>query len=490
MERIDIKTNAAAAIALVIACALTALLVGLAALHAAPAYAASTTAGTQTAVTTQAATYSIVFKLNGGKQASGQVTTIAKGKTLKAAKLKAPTRKRYKFAGWYANRALTTKATTLKGVSDASKRTVYAKWTLKSYNIMYNLNGGTFPGSCTKTVGKNKTVKTSALAQPTRKGYSFYGWYTDEGLTKKATKVQGVSDASKRTLYAKWGPVKYVVSYELNGGAFEEAYPTSYKASKGLATLPTPERAGHAFIGWYSDEKLTDHLTAIPANVTGNKLLYARWAERIAVAHRGYTADGAAANSTAAFEAAHHHGYKYVDAEVSFVDGAPVLASTEVVQGQEQGQEPQTQTQTTYVKFADFIQQTCELNDLIPYIELQSDLTRDQVAQLTSIVSNLRRGDYVRWTSSSVDVLKYVQAAFPRASVVLQAPEVTDGTVKAAQELAALGADPSIATDNAHATASAVATCKAAGIPLGIWTIPTSTDLTTYDPYISTFALT
>ena len=84
-----------------------------------------------------AQTKKIVFKLNGGKQASHQKKTVKKNAKLSVKNLKSPTKLGYVFAGWYTNKKCTKKAVYLYGSKKASKRTVYAKWTPKAYPITY-----------------------------------------------------------------------------------------------------------------------------------------------------------------------------------------------------------------------------------------------------------------------------------------------------------------------------------------------------------------
>ncbi len=70
----------------------------------------------------------------------------------------------------------------------------------------------------------------------------------------------------------------YTITYNKNGGtiANESSY-TSYTYGKGL-TLPTPERAGYTFGGWYVNANFTgNRITAVSANETGNKTYYAKW---------------------------------------------------------------------------------------------------------------------------------------------------------------------------------------------------------------------
>lgn len=69
------------------------------------------------------------------------------------------------------------------------------------YAIKYNLRDG-------RNNKKNpsyyySTSKTVKLKKPTRKGYTFKGWYADKKYKKKVTAIKKGS-FGKKTLYAKW----------------------------------------------------------------------------------------------------------------------------------------------------------------------------------------------------------------------------------------------------------------------------------------------
>ena len=83
-------------------------------------------------------------------------------------------------------------------VKTSNKKTATCKVTVP-YTVKYNLNGGTNNKSNpTSYYGKRIT-----LQNPTRKGYSFVGWYSD---SKYKTKVTSFSSGNK-VLYAKWNKV-------------------------------------------------------------------------------------------------------------------------------------------------------------------------------------------------------------------------------------------------------------------------------------------
>ena len=116
-------------------------------------------------------------------------------------------RKGYTFVGWntkangsgtsYTNKARIKNLTSV----DGKKVTLYAQWKRTNYSITYKLNGG-------KNSSKNPdsyTIKTSTitLKKPSRKGYTFVGWYSDKKYKNKVTKIKKGS-TGKVTLYAKW----------------------------------------------------------------------------------------------------------------------------------------------------------------------------------------------------------------------------------------------------------------------------------------------
>lgn len=69
----------------------------------------------------------------------------------------------------------------------------------KGNKITYVLNDGTNSPDNPETY----TTDTITLKNPTRKGYSFSGWYTDKDFKTKITTIKGGTDKDY-TLYAKW----------------------------------------------------------------------------------------------------------------------------------------------------------------------------------------------------------------------------------------------------------------------------------------------
>lgn len=76
-----------------------------------------------------------------------------------------------------------------------------ASWTVNSYSIKYEFNGGTAGG----TDKSAYTVETPSFtfSTPTRDGFTFGGWYADAGFTTSITGVT-LGSTGDLTVYAKW----------------------------------------------------------------------------------------------------------------------------------------------------------------------------------------------------------------------------------------------------------------------------------------------
>ena len=81
------------------------------------------------------------------------------------------------------------------------------------------------------------------LPTPTRNGYNFVGWYTDSGLTTAVTLTSGkYKPTSSTTLYAKWTPINYNLTYALNNGTVSPANPSTYNIESSAITLNNPTK--------------------------------------------------------------------------------------------------------------------------------------------------------------------------------------------------------------------------------------------------------
>jgi uncharacterized repeat protein (TIGR02543 family) len=108
----------------------------------------------------------------------------------------------YTFGGWYTTEDFSGDKVTSIAAGSTGNKEFWAKWTATEYDINYNnVNGAANGNPGTYTI--EDAVTLSALG--VRAGYTFGGWYTDEGLT---TAVTGVAIAHGSTgnkeFWAKW----------------------------------------------------------------------------------------------------------------------------------------------------------------------------------------------------------------------------------------------------------------------------------------------
>ena len=144
---------------------------------------------------------------------------------------------------------------------------------LTQYNVIYNTNGGTTTIQGTPSY----TIETSNFVLPTvaKNDYTFVDW-TYNGNSVNPTALPTTADrvASKdMTFVATWTPISYKVVYDVAGGtAIQDG---SYDIETGISSLPTPQREGYVFDGWYRGNQ---KVTSIPAG-TGDVTLKAHWTE-------------------------------------------------------------------------------------------------------------------------------------------------------------------------------------------------------------------
>lgn len=150
---------------------------------------------------------------------------------------------------------------------------LYARWNIVTYNITWDLNGGNLSGQ-----KKTYTVEDAdyALPTPSRTGYDFSGWYTSSDFSGSAVTSIPKGSTGNKTFYAKWTPIVYSISYNLNGGTISNQK-TSYTIETENFTIPTPTRTGYTFTGWTGTG-----LSSATKTVTVNKGSYG---------NRSYTAN-------------------------------------------------------------------------------------------------------------------------------------------------------------------------------------------------------
>lgn len=122
----------------------------------------------------------------------------------------------------------------------------------KEYKINYNLGDGTSVESLSYKVGQEIKLPT-----PTKKGYTFLGWYENDVL------INTLDTNAKRdyTLVAKWEMSTYTINYDLDGGELTIEPVKSFNIENvENIQLPTPTRKDYIFAGWYENGQKVSEL--------------------------------------------------------------------------------------------------------------------------------------------------------------------------------------------------------------------------------------
>ena len=188
-----------------------------------------------------------------------------------------PTRSEYIFDGWYSNLEFT--GNTFSGLyTPNSDITLYAKWHIVEYELVYNLNypgGGIFKSI---SIPSGSTVDLSSTVN--RTGYTFIGWNTqadDSGINYSPGASFTITKDT--TLYAKWQINTYTIT--LNPNHDNEPNLTisaTYGSNLNQLNYPTLSRTGYTQTSWNIS---SDGSGTNPEIVTENITLYAQWVRNV-----------------------------------------------------------------------------------------------------------------------------------------------------------------------------------------------------------------
>ena len=176
-----------------------------------------------------------------------------------ATKPAAPEKTGYTFDGWYlGDEKYDFSAAVEQNI------TLTAKWTLNTYTVTFDPNGGNELAEADKTKAVKIGEAYGELPTPTRKGYNFAGWYTEAEEGTVVTADTTVSAMTDHTLYAHWEAKKANVhimifkSNDLGTPIVDRAYTTDavYGDTLDLAEIDPSSYLDFDFEidgGWYDD---------------------------------------------------------------------------------------------------------------------------------------------------------------------------------------------------------------------------------------------
>lgn len=175
----------------------------------------------------------------------------------------------FTFLGWYTEETFINKVTQIEQGS-TNDITLYARFAAETYTLHFVTNGGSEVSDITEEYGKEISVSTI------KEGYSFIGWYKDSSLSLASYfELGNTMPAENLTLYAKWQPITYSITYVMNEYTTNDASnPTTYNVTSNISLI-APSVIEGTFIGWFTDEDYTNEIENI-SNMTGNITLYAK----------------------------------------------------------------------------------------------------------------------------------------------------------------------------------------------------------------------
>lgn len=201
-------------------------------------------------VSVGAATYTISFNANGSGQ-SNTTQSVAHGVSTAIKGASTFSRTGYTLSSWNtAADGSGTSYTTGGSYSFTGNKTLYAQWEANTYTVSFNTNGGVpVPDSADVTYDSIYGSVLNTMVKKT--GYSFEGWFSASTGGTQLFASNFVTTTSDHTVYARWKPIEYTISYDKNGGkngvveTSSHVYDTAKKITKNEYTKP-----GYNFIGW------------------------------------------------------------------------------------------------------------------------------------------------------------------------------------------------------------------------------------------------
>lgn len=206
-----------------------------------------------------AITYNLTYEADGGSHSNVLTYTVEDEVNFSAA-----AKEGYAFDGWYTESEFTNQITSITP-GTTGDLTMFAKFSLITYNITYEADGGSHTNSDNYTIHDEVTLTGAA-----KEGYTFEGWYTEPEYVNEITTITSGS-TGEVTLFGKFSPIAYTITYHPNDASHSN--PATYTIEDALV-LTAATKDEHVFYGWYTDPAFTNETTEITLGTTGNLHLY------------------------------------------------------------------------------------------------------------------------------------------------------------------------------------------------------------------------
>ncbi len=141
--------------------------------------------------------------------------------------------------------------------------------------VTFNTNGGDTKNSELWTL---RGQSVSEEIPPEKEDCDFLGWYKNPECTGEPWDFVFDKVYEDTTLYAKWCPKQYTLTFDSTGGTSAGSIDVSFGTA--IGDMPTPTKSGYQFAGWYTREKGNGDLYT-PDNIMPKSdiKLYAAWVQ-------------------------------------------------------------------------------------------------------------------------------------------------------------------------------------------------------------------
>lgn len=218
--------------------------------------------------------YTATFDVNGGTAIDPSTITSDYGVAFGT--LPTTSRTGYDFDGWFTEQTGGTKISDTTTMP-AEDHTYYAHWTIQTFGITYDLNGGELAQGASNPDTYTYESADINLAKPSRTGYTFLGW-SGTDLTDNTEDVTIAHNSlGDRSYKAEFQINEYTATFDANAGETANPETITKNYDEEFGNLPETSRLGYTFLGWFTDATTGDEITDATKMPAGDVTYYAHW---------------------------------------------------------------------------------------------------------------------------------------------------------------------------------------------------------------------
>ena len=235
-------------------------------------------------------TYTITYDLDGGSVATANPDNYTV--ETPTIHLSSPTKTGYTFTGWTGSNGTVPQLSVSIAAGSTGNKNYTANWLIDTYQISYELGGGSLPNGVTNPQTYTYVTPTITLNNPSKTGYTFLGWTGSNGTTPLTTAIIAKGSLGNKSFTANWQAISYYVCYIATSDDVTNlpanSGPFTYDGAAAVISAIEPIRDGYAFTGWntkrdgtgetYQPGDTIDHSrTPKPTTQGGTIELYTQW---------------------------------------------------------------------------------------------------------------------------------------------------------------------------------------------------------------------